>query len=582
MIRWRFVTSRLIVLLAIVYILGLGLGPIAKYVVTTVLQKSIGSRVTIAAAEVGFFPPRIRLDRCEIADPRTGKNHHNAVAADRIQFSLDATEFLHRRLVAQTGRIEGLRIGGKRDSDGHLPNVDPPIVSPSDAPSALTRWLTAATGGVADGATEFADDLETVRRSREIRADWQRQYDTAVADAESLRNRIDEIRRQARGIDNPLRDWDQLRRALAEADATATELIHVRQQLEDLPQRLQKDLASMEQAKQIDLQKLDQYVPGDLAGADKLGVDLVRDAIASQIKQIRQYIDHGKTVADYTVVSPEDDDRHRGTSHHLDLVAKPDILIRRCEVSGQLRHDGRQYELSGIVENLTPTPSILVQPSRARLRLDGPDVIRLDYVQDRRGDNDRDVVTLHWPDMNAETMRLGSGSNRIDVRGGRRELWVRLDIAGDDVEGRLLSKQTGVEVDLSLEDSLAESTIGQSLDDSLANVDRIEITADLRGQWDDLDIRLHTSLGRSLQLAARAAVDGQVDLAKAKLSSRIEKAQTVELQRLRDWIGSHQDQAQNLLAEADSTIEQMRQKIVSEIGENDYIGRLNKVIPNFK
>lgn len=575
MIRWRFVVTRLIVIVAIVYILGLGLGPVARYATITIMQHTVGAKVEIENADVGFFPPRVSYRTVAIADPRDDKSMRNAVSADRIELTIDGNALLHRRWVASSGSITGLQVGGQRDDTGHFDAEVETIDEQSDEPSVLSQWLADATGGLAEGVQGVGDDLETVRRSREIRASWQRQYDQAIADAKDVHRRINELRDRARGIDNPLRDWEQLRQALAEADATRKRLFEVREELDNLPAKFQDDFASMEEARRIDLQKIDQFVPGDLSGADKLGVDLVRDAIAAQVARVRSYIDNGKAIADYTIVAPEDNERHRGRTYDLSLTKRPEILIRRCEISGQLRNGGDLYNVSGIVRNLTPTPETLDEPTRARLRLEGPDTLRLDYVRDRRDGIESDLVTLHWPNMDAGEMRLGKrGGTRIDVTGGRRELWVQINLAGDNVDGRLVSKQTGVSMDLALDGDLSDSIAAKSLDDSLQMIDRIEVNAEFSGTWKELDIDLQTNLGKALRLAAKEAVAGQFAASKQDLADRIAVAQAEESARLREWIASHQGEAQSLLAEADSTIEQMRQKIVSEIGDVDYIGRL--------
>lgn len=579
MIRWRFVITRLIVIVAIIYILGLGLGPVARYLTVAVMERTVGAKVEIADAEVGFFPPRVRFQDVQVADPRGDKSLRNAVSVDQIELVIDGKSLLHRRWVASSGSIIGLEMGGQRDQSGHLPAEIEQMQSEDDGPSVLTRWLADATGGLTNGAKDFAGDLETIRRSREIRASWQRQYDQAIADAKDIQNRITDIRDRARGIDNPLRDWEVLNRALADADNTRKRLVEVRAKLDGLPAKFQKDFASMEDARQIDLEKIDQFVPGDFSGADQLGIDLVRDAIAAQVAHVRSYIDSGKAIADYTIVAPEDTERHLGKNYDLLGIKEPEILIRRCEVSGRLRNAGEIYQVSGIIQNLTPTPELLVEPTRARLRLEGPDTLRLDYVRDRRGGIEKDLVTLHWPNMDAGEMRLGkSDGSRIDVTGGRRELWVQMNLSGDKVDGRLVSKQTGVAMDLVLEGDLSDSVAARSLDESLQMIDRIEVNAEFAGTWKKLDIDLQTNLGKALRLAAKAAVNGQVAASKQQLADRIALAQAEETSRLRDWIASHQGEAQNLLARADTTIEEMRQKIVSEIGEVDYIGRLGDAV----
>ena len=69
MIRWRFVLTRLIVVVAVLALLSLGLGPVASYVTVRGLESATGAKVEIAKTRVGLFPPRIQYVDFAVADP---------------------------------------------------------------------------------------------------------------------------------------------------------------------------------------------------------------------------------------------------------------------------------------------------------------------------------------------------------------------------------------------------------------------------------------------------------------------------------------------------------------------------------
>ena len=86
-------------------------------------------------------------------------------------------------------------------------------------------------------------------------------------------------------VENPLRDLPELQRTLARARNARSELSSVHRAIDSLPSRLQADLVRLDQAKQIDLAKVDQYVPGDLASSGDLGIEMLGDAVREQIQQ---------------------------------------------------------------------------------------------------------------------------------------------------------------------------------------------------------------------------------------------------------------------------------------------------------
>jgi uncharacterized protein (TIGR03545 family) len=303
-------------------------------------------------------------------------------------------------------------------------------------------------------------------------------------------------------------------------------------------------------------------------------------AIRDQVTRVRDYMESGRTLANYTVVAPETE-RVRGSNFDLWGASRGvDVLVRRCEVGGSMRSGGQEYAVTGILENLTPTPELLHEPTRARLRLEGPEVIRVEFVRDRRHGSDVDLLTLHWPQTDAQSMRLGDQDDAsIRIEGGQRELWVQIRSEGEQMQGRLVSKQTGIHMNLDVDPKYAETPAVVALAESLATVDRIEVDANFAGTWRDMDLDLNTNLGRIFQRAAEDAIAGQILATKRQLAKKVEQVHSQQSQELRQWLSSRQGEARTLLASADKSIEEMSRKVINEIGDADaYLGKLRNAI----
>ena len=583
MIRWRYVITRLLIVAVILFVLSLGLGPVARYVTARSLESAIGAKVDIGHTTVGLFPPTVRYQNVQIADPRDDKAMKNAFEADQIVLTIDGNELLHRRWVATEGKITGIQIGSERESSGHFEEEEEHPVSPSDlptGPSMLTKLVKGMSGQLGDTADAAIDDLETLKRSKVIQTRWEKEYSSLVARARALEKQIREIRDSARGIDNPLRDWEELDRTLARASKAREDLMAVRQAIDSLPERLQNDLALMDEAKRIDLEKVDRYVPGDLSTSDNFGVDLMTKAVREQIQRVKSYVDGGRTIANYTVVAPEND-RIRGVDFNLSGEnPHPEMLIRHCEVSGLMRANGDTYAIKGDLENLTPTPELLTRPTRASLRLEGPDVLTVKYSRDRRAGADTDLLTLHWPQSESKPMKLGDSDARINVTGGQRELWVQIRTQGDHIDGSVLSRQSDVNLNLQVAPKYQSTAAVASLNQSLTEVDSIEVDAKFQGTWDDVDVKLNFSnLGQIFHRAAVAAVTDQMQATRNKMAAKIDEVHLQKTLELRKWLSSQQIEARGLLASADKSIEEMSRKVIDEIGDADeYLGKLRTSI----
>ncbi|WP_372896365.1 TIGR03545 family protein [Stieleria sp.] len=581
MIRWRFVVTRLLIVSAVLVLLGLGLGPVARYVTVLGLQSATGAKVEIGTTQVKLFPPTIRYEDFRVADPRDAKEMRDAFRADAIELALDGNAILHRRWVAREGSITGLQIGAKRDTSGHLSgDEDFEAPSLSDKPGVLSNLLGSITDRLGDQAEQAAKDLETVRRSEAIKARWKREYESLAKRAGALEQKVRDFKSNAGEIENPLRDWDKIGRTVGLADETRAELKSILAALDAVPAQFQADVASLQQAKQIDLDRIDQYVPGNLNESQNFGIDLISEAVQNQIATIRDYWEGGRTLANYTIVAPETE---RGRGVDIDLLGRtrqPNILVRRCKVQGLMRADGNAYSLTGTVENLTPDPQLLAEPLRAQLQLDGPQVVNVDYIRDRRNDSDIDRLTLHWPQSQAPETRLGDDSRAmVKVSGGKREIWVQMRSEGEQIQGRFVSKQTGVRLDLEVDSKYESLSATQALRESLAAVDAVTIDAGFEGRWDHLSMNMETNLGDILRDAAQTAITQQVAASKQQMKQKVQQTFDQEQAKLAAWFNQQQVAAQSLTAKADGLLEDLGKKLLDGVDSSEVtIGRMNEFL----
>ncbi len=586
MIRWKFILTRVLIVAAILTLLRWGLGPAARYLTVQGVEMATGARADIARTEIGLFPPRVHYTDIRVADPRGRKEFHDLFRADLLDLEIDGEALLHRRWVVRNGRISGLEIGARRSESGHLDETgdDEQVV---DAGSSLLSQLVAGTMDELGGqASALVDDLETVRRSEQIRRRWESDYASLVSQARELKQQVQEVRDQAVSIKNPLRDYAALDQAISRAQEIRAELSKVRRKIDELPQQVQADLDSLEEAKQIDLAKVEEYVPGGLEGSDQFAGELVANSVRERLDQLRDYLDHGRQIADVTVVPPQ---QERARGQWIDLSAdrqRPQMLIRQCEVSGLLRSRGHVYTLKGVVNNVTPTPERLREPTRARMLLEDvsriSDPIRLDYVRDRRDGDDIDQVTLLWPRSHAQEFEWGCGDKvGISVRGGQREVWAQLVRNGDSIQGRLVSKQTGLQMRLRVAPRYAESPIAESIGERLAEVDRVEIDARFDGTWDDLDLKLESNVERVLREATDQAIAAQLGESRQKIADNVRRTHRQETESLQQWLRTQQAEARTRLTSADRSIEEMFQKVTRGIGSADAVlGRFGPSAPS--
>ncbi|MEL6107724.1 MAG: TIGR03545 family protein [Planctomycetota bacterium] len=583
MIRWRFLITRLLVVVVVLLLVSIALSPVARYVTVKGLQAATGAKVDIADADVTLFPPSIRYEFVQIADPRDGKELRDAIRADAIELSLDNAALLRRRWVVESGRIVGLQIGADREESGHF-EVDPEeeeVASTSQRGSGiLSKMLSGLTSNLEDQATDAVANLETARRAEEIKARYRLQYERLIQQAKDLESRVRAFRDSVEGIENPLRDWENLERSMATANEARAEWKSIMAKIDALPEQFKADIAALDDARQADLRRVDQFVPGNLEDSKNFGVDLITASVKSQLEKIQQYCQTGRTLANYTVVAPESD-RQRGVD--VDLFGGkrlPQMLVKRCEVSGLMRDDGNAYTMTGVVENMTNQPELLEQPLRAQLQLEGPQFLKVDYVRDRRNESDVDLVTLHWPACDVAETSLGKDADAmVYLAGGSREVWVQLRTEGDGVSGRFVSKQTGTRIRLEVDSKYASLPATEALRQSLAAVDLVEIDAGFSGTWDKYQLQLNTNLDEILGDATRRAVESQLAQSRQRLAAQIDRVHSEQTEKLTQWFAGKQVEALTLSAGTDGLVEALNEKLFGGVDSAEVtLGRLREYL----
>ena len=70
MIRWRYILTRIVVVVAVVVLLRYTLAPIARYMTVRSLESHTGAQVEMVGAKIGLFPPSVRYEGVRIVEPR--------------------------------------------------------------------------------------------------------------------------------------------------------------------------------------------------------------------------------------------------------------------------------------------------------------------------------------------------------------------------------------------------------------------------------------------------------------------------------------------------------------------------------
>lgn len=572
MIRWKYILSRVLVVAAVLALFHWTAGPIVGWCTVRTLQAATGAKVEIASTQIGLFPPRVNFAGLQVAHPR--KEMENIFQADSIELLIDGRALLQRRYEVAGGKISGIRIGGDRTKSGRLELVSTESAD-TDEPSFVARLCGQWIDEARQSAEEMAHSFQTVQEARRVRERWETEYADLRSRAQRLKEDVRAIKSTARSVENPLRDLPALQEAVQRGDEMRQELVSVRRQAEMLPEKFRTDLAAVERARRADRERIAVYLPADFDGSpDELARELLGEMVRDQVQQVREYLETGRSLANATVTSPEVT-RELGETILVGVPQRPRWLIQQCQIDGWMSVDREPYQLVGTIENVTSDTDRIAGPMRARLHLDGPRVVRIDYRRSYDATTPTDHLRIHWPRLHLPAKRLGGKDASLMVDGGQLELWVDLEAVGDQIRGRLVSKQRGTRLGLATKDKFANTVVVQALQRSLSNIDHVDIDAQFDGTWRRVNLDVRTNLTSGLSHGMRMAVNEQVAAARAKLAKEVDEAYDKQMRALQDWIAQQQSGTRDLLAETEASIETLSQKLAAELGKPDaYLGRL--------
>ncbi len=415
MIRWRSLLIRLSVVIAVVVAARYALGPLAKHTASRMIWAGTDARVQIGKSTVGLFPPVVRFDDVTVTSLDEQAHSSPIASLKSIEMEVDAEALLHRRYVIRSGRIDGLELTANQLS------LDPGTADSANTQATSDQCfgefvseLSTLSQVTLDGTTQ---SLELTKRADQIRRRWKSEYTMLRQQAETLQASLEKASTSTQGLNNPLRDRERVESALAKSKQVQTELAAVRRAIDELPNQIQQDILSLQQAKQVDQTQLANGFAQRTRANEPEPARLVAANINAQVDRLHEYLNWCRTLASQPLVQAPATDR--GQVIDLDHGQhSPNWFVQRCDVSGKLVCNQQPIGLTGLIENLTSELGSSTAPFRARLKLQGAQSVRIDYS--RNESNKRLTRPTDAALARDRCVTVAAGQHRIDGRCGPR------------------------------------------------------------------------------------------------------------------------------------------------------------------
>ncbi len=413
-----------------------------------------GAKVDVANLETQFFPPALKMEHVQIADE--DKPGRNLVEFDSFHVKLSGGALSHRKFVIEEGVLTGLKWNTPRADSGQLEDQgksglglgkNPHLEALRKQISQLGKqWLKEAMGSAKSQLDP--KNLETVQVSEALKQEWIARfamYEQRVKDIETRVKNLSDFK--AKG--NTFQKIQAYRQAALEVQNLIAEAKRLRQELSQLGQVAGGDLQKIELARQRDLQNVQQKLK--ILSLDK---EAISDALLGPelIGALEETMDWVKWTKDnvgqltkikkperargWDVAFPKPDDPH------------PGFLIKKLQVNGHARVNGKMVPYAGTLQNITSDPKRWGQPVILDVTTDGEAKIHLTATMDRTTEVPAYEVTVEYLLPKPTSAEWGDADKLAFRLSAQQTLWTaKWKLVGDDLRGRVTFHQADVRIE---------------------------------------------------------------------------------------------------------------------------------------
>lgn len=562
----------------------------------------VGAKVEIDDLDLNLLQLHAGWRRLQVADPND--TWHNFIETGTAKIDLSAEPLLYGRWIIEEMRLENLRSGTKRETDGKLPETtgvseeEPTILD--QAVKSLRAELDQSTG----------IDFSRLNRKMNVDSIVQILQLSTPAKLDSLQNDIrstvnrwqstiqslDRLDEKAGGMIRQLRsiNVDQLK-SLDELAKAAATVSSVRVQIDSIKKTLQKqknDFSGDWQRLENRTKSVDDWVKEDIRRAaqkaklpdfsvQNIAKIVFGPALLPKIETGLKYFNiaqkYGAKIAPTEKVkSPP---RFKGQDIRFpDKRKMPRFWLKKMFVSGESGSfpESRGFVLSGELSNITTEPKTVRKPTEIHLKSDKQNGIGYEIaaVIDRTKESNLDKFAIQMTNISLNNAALGgNGVLPQKVAKGNMDARFDLAVAGSVLHGKLGLNAKGLVFHFAKtgrNDQFAKITR-----DVLSSANRIDLNLHFSGEPDHLTIGLNSNLDRLFAAKFKSLISDQIAKGKAELERRIrtklvpKKEQALSLysqkrRELETQIGTLEKQVEEKLQWVESRKKEIEKKFEAE------------------
>lgn len=543
----------------------------------------VGAKVELDSFDVRFLTLQVGWSRLQITDP--DDTWSNMVETGRSEFNLAAEPLFYKRLIIEALRLENVRTGTKRATDGKMPHkkVDGKPSFLDNAATNLTRQLNKSSGidfSKLDGKIDVDKvvsmlDLQTLKNVDAFQRDIETTSDRwkkDVAELETLKVETEVIADKVKAI-----QFDQLK-TIPEITHAVETIKAAKKQVETIQEtlRARKNIL-IEDGKRLEVQvkSIDDWVREDIQrakdaaklpdfNAKNIAYILFGPTLGAHIETAQHYF---KLAKYYQAKLPPSEPkapappRFKGQDIHFpDHRHWPKFWLKKIVISA-----GNRDLFSGSLSDLTTQPKITGKPTVVNLRAEkaGGTVYTIFAAIDRtrEGAADRFQWTAENIGLKGVSLAKSDPLPRY-VENGMMTLNLAVSARDGSLDGSLAIVANAVS--FRFEESKKDDLLSQVIRDLFKAIEKITIDFKFSGKPEDLKIELASNLDELFSARLKGVVSEQVAIAKEKIQRKLKEKLEPKKQEVLKIYQQKKEQLNQQIAQIEAKIAEQKELLESK------------------
>ena len=557
-------------------------------------QLANGAEVNVGRLHTSVLQASVVLGDVEVTNPEQPERNRLQIGEMRFHMLWDA--LLRGKVAIDEAAIEDVQIDTPRKSPGRVLPVEPAKEGESATDNMLAQMKNEFSGNVVGDLAAVAAGANPAEQLKVVGSELK-----SSAYLDGLQKSLDETEQQWKTRLDALpsgKDFTALRGRLSgvqlkdfkdigQVQASLKELQDIRNEFDAMSKpvgaagsaltgdmgTLRGSFADLEKLAREDVRGLQSRMHLPSLDAATLSRALFGMDVLGKVQQARGYMDQArrymptKKEQQKPKVAPET--RSKGRDYVFGTPkGYPSFWLRKALITSPAT--GGRGGISGEILDVSTNPPLTGRPMVATLRGNFP--------QRAISGVKAELVIDHTKNEPLESLKLEVGRYAVAGRSLVNSQSLALDIANAQAATSFSAALRGEKVDMRLGNRLSgvafetraqSAVVREMMAASLGGLSRVNMDAQVSGNWNDLNWKLSTNLADALASGMRRYLQGKMDEAKARIENLVNGQIGEQKKRLTARQAELESRLKSALAERQAQVDKLRSELDSARNELD-------------